>query len=162
MTAEDAGDRRIVDIVLDEVPGARWSPEIEQERRIAVFDFLENNCFDPVGAPSGPYALRLSAVENRLEMRIAAAADGAELACAALSVSGLHRIVRDYFTVCDNYFEAIRAAPPSRIEALDMGRRAVHDEGARLLRERLAGRVAIDHDTARRLFTLVCVLHLRG
>lgn len=161
MTAEGAGDRRIVDIVLDEAPSARWSPEIEQERRVAVFDFLENNRFDPVGAPSGPYTLRLAAVENRLEMRVAAA-DGVEAACVALSVSGLRRIVRDYFTVCENYFEAIRAAPPSRIEALDMGRRAIHDEGARLLRERLAGRIAIDHDTARRLFTLVCVLHLRS
>lgn len=161
MTAQGAGDRRIVDIVLDESAAACGSPEIEHERRVAVLDFLENNRFDPVGAPSGPYALRLAAAGNRLEMRIAAA-DGAEVARAALSVPGLRRVVHDYFTVCKNCFEAIRAAPPSRIEALDMGRRAIHDEGARLLRERLASRVAIDHDTARRLFTLVCVLHRRG
>ena len=161
MTADRGHDRRIVDIVLDEGPVARWSPEIERERNVAICDLLENNRFDPAGAPPGPYALRLAAVENRLEMDIRSAA-GAEIGRIVVSVSGLRRVVRGYFTVCENYFEAIRAAPPSRIEALDMGRRAVHDEGARLLRERLAGRVVIDHDTARRLFTLVCVLHLRG
>ena len=160
--SEDAGAGRIVDIVLDDGGEGRWSPEVEQERRVAVFDLLEGNSFAPANAPPGPYALRLSVAGGRLDMRIRAAADGADAGRIVVPLSGLRRVVRDYFTVCENYFAAIRAAPPSRIEALDMGRRAVHDEGAELLRAALAGRVRVDGATARRLFTLVCALHLRG
>ncbi len=159
---EDAESGRIVDIVLDDGGEGRWSPEVEQERRVAVFDLLEANSFAPADAPPGPYAVRLSVAGGRLDMRVRAAAGGADAGRIVVPLSGLRRVVRDYFTVCENYFAAIRAAPPSRIEALDMGRRAVHDEGAELLRAALAGRVRIDGATARRLFTLVCALHLRG
>lgn len=161
MTPPADDDRRIVDIVLDDPGAVRWSPELEHERRVAIFDLLEDNRFEPEGEAPGPYALRLSVAESRLEILILAARGGAEIDRVALSLTGLRRVVKDYFTVCENYFEAIRAAPPSRIEALDMGRRAVHDEGARLIAERLAGRARIDDVTARRLFTLICALHPR-
>ena len=154
--------RRIVDIALDERNVVRWSPEIEHERRVAVFDLLEDNSFELADGFAGPYAVRLSISENRLEMDVRAA-DGSEgKARVTLALAGLRRIVKDYFTVCESYFEAIRTAPPSRIEALDMGRRSVHDEGAEILRSRLEDRVRIDDGTARRLFTLLCVLRLRG
>ena len=162
MAAPADDDNRIVDIALDDNAAGRWNPDVEHERRVAVFDLLEDNRFEPVGGAPGPYTLRLAIAGNRLEMHVRAADGSAEPGCIALALAGLRRVVKDYFTVCENYFDAIRTAPPSRIEALDMGRRAVHDEGAALLRERLADRVRIDDNTARRLFTLVCVLHWRG
>ncbi len=155
------GERRIVEVTLDEHTVVRRSPEIEHERRVAIFDLLEGNCFSPVGAADGPYHLHLAIEDNRLAFNINDTAN-APLDKVLLPISPFRRLIKDYFTVCESYFEAIKHASPSKIEAIDMGRRGLHDEGSELLRERLAGKVEIDFDTARRLFTLLCVLHIRG
>jgi uncharacterized protein (UPF0262 family) len=154
--------QRVVEITLDETSVVRWSPEIDHERKVAIYDLLQRNRFAPVGDYHGPYGLRLSIEENRLVFEIHADAGGPVLGRVTLPTSGLRRVIKDYFTVCDSYFDAIKRAPPSRIEALDMGRRALHDEGAESLRDQLKGKVDVDLDTARRLFTLVCLLHVRG
>ena len=156
-----AQPRRLVNVVLDDGPVIRRSAEVEHERRVAVFDLLEANDFALVDGPPGPYSLTIGLEENRLVFDVRDGADG-PLAKIRLSLSPFRGIVRDYFTLCEAYFEAIKTAGLSRIEAIDMGRRGLHDEGAELLRERLADSVEIDADTARRLFTLVCVLHVRG
>ena len=156
-----AHPRRLVSVVLDDGPVIRRSAEVEHERRVAVFDLLEANDFALVDGPPGPYSLTIGLEENRLVFDVRDGADG-PLAKIRLSLSPFRGIVRDYFTLCEAYFEAIKTAGLSRIEAIDMGRRGLHDEGAELLRERLADSVEIDADTARRLFTLVCVLHVRG
>ncbi|MDP6951502.1 MAG: UPF0262 family protein [Alphaproteobacteria bacterium] len=153
--------QRLVAVTLDEGSVVRWNPEIDHEREVAIFDLLEANSFSPVDAPAGPYTLHLSIRESRLVFDIRSAEDEAELATVTLATTPLRRIVRDYFTVCESYFDAIKNAAPSRIEALDMGRRGLHDEGSALLRERLEGKIDMDFDTSRRLFTLFCVLHLR-
>ncbi len=155
-------DQRIVDITLDEGSIVRWNPDIDRERKVAIFDLLERNHFAPVGDYRGPYGLHLSIEENRLVFGIRSGDDGVVLGKVSLPTAGLRRVVKDYFTLCESYFEAIKNAPPSRIEALDVGRRGLHDEGSDMLRERLRGKIDIDFDTARRLFTLICVLHLRG
>jgi uncharacterized protein (UPF0262 family) len=152
---------RLVSIVLDEASVVRRSREIEQEREIAIYDLLESNTFTPVGSNGGPYALVLAIEENRLIFDIRLA-DETPHGKVMLSLSPFRRVIKDYFLICESYFKAIRNAPPSQIEGLDMGRRAMHDEGSKLLQERLAGKIALDFDTARRLFTLICVLHLRG
>lgn len=153
--------RRLSAITLDETSIERGTPEVEHERAIAVYDLLEENAFDPVGAPDGPYRLVLSIRENRLIFQIAFE-DGAPIATHILSLSPLRKVVKDYFLICESYFSAIKTAAPAKIEAIDMGRRGVHDEGSRLLAERLDGKIALDHDTARRLFTLICALHFKG
>ena len=147
-----AQSRQLIDVVLDDGPVIRRSAEVEHERRVAVFDLLEANDFALVDGPPGPYSLTIGLEENRLVFDVR---DGADhpLAKIRLSLSPFRGIVRDYFTLCEAYFEAIKTAGLSRIEAIDMGRRGLHDEGAELLRERLAGSVEIDADTARRLFT---------
>ena len=152
---------RIVDFKLDEATVVRRSPEVEHERKIAVFDLLEENSFSPVGDFTGPYHLRLSIVEGRLAFDIR---DGSDepVKSVILALSPFRRIVNEYFEICDSYFTAIKASTPSQIEAIDMGRRGLHDEGSEILRERLAEQVEIDDLTARRLFTLICVLHVRG
>lgn len=155
------GDFRLAGITLDEASVIRRTRQIEQEREIAIYDLLEANSFAPAGSPGGPYLLRLGIEETRLAFDIALA-DGSAHALVLLSLTPLRRAIRDYFLVCENYYKAIRSAPPAQIEALDMGRRASHDDGARLLAGRLDGKIAVDFDTARRLFTLVCVLQLRG
>lgn len=152
----------IVAITLDEASVVRWNPEIDHERKVAIFDLLEQNHFAPIGDYHGPYALHLSIEENRLVFDIRAAPDEKPLGKVQLPTAGFRRVIKDYFTVCESYFDAIRTAPPSRIEALDMGRRGLHDEGSDLLRERLKDKIDIDFDTSRRLFTLICVLHLRS
>ncbi|HXL99523.1 MAG TPA: UPF0262 family protein [Rhizomicrobium sp.] len=152
---------RILAIELDERTVVRRTREIEQEREIAIYDLLEANSFTPAGSPGGPYKLSLGIEENRLVFDIRLE-DGSEHGRVMLSLTPLRRVIKDYFLICDSYFKSIRDAPPSQIETLDMSRRGVHDEGSKLLRERLEGKIAVDHDTARRLFTLVCVLHLRG
>jgi uncharacterized protein (UPF0262 family) len=152
---------RIAAIVLDEKTLVRRTREIEQEREIAIYDLLEANRFVPAGSPGGPYHLSLGVEENRLVFDIRLA-DGAEHGRILLSLTPFRRVIKDYFLICESYFKSIRTAPPAQIETLDMSRRGVHDEGSKLLCERLAGKVEVDHDTARRLFTLVCVLHLRG
>lgn len=153
---------RLVEASVEETGPARWSPEVEHERRVAIADLLVDNRFEPRDAGPGPWALRLAVAGERLELRVLASAEGREAARVSLALSGLRRAVKDYFAVCERYVEAIRTAPPSRIEALDMGRRAIHDDGARLLAAKLADSIRMDHDTARRLFTLVCALRMRG
>lgn len=152
--------QRIIAIHLDERSVLRRSPEIEHERRVAIFDLLEENFFAPAGDPAGPYVLHLSIHDGRLVFDIRSE-DDRPLACETLSLAGFQRLVKDYFIVCASYYQAVRQAIPGRLEAIDMGRRGLHDEGGAMLRERLAGRVDVDVDTARRLFTLVCILHLR-
>ncbi len=153
--------QRIADITLDERTVVRRSAEVEHERQVAIFDLLEDNHFAPAGLDSGPYNLHLSVEENRLVMDINDAR-GKPLQKVVLPITPYRRLIKDYFTVCESYFEAIKRASPSRIEAIDMGRRSLHNEGSELMREHLADRVAVDTNTARRLFTLLCVLHFRG
>src|SRR5689334_254186 len=152
---------RLVGVVLDEASVVRRTREIEQEREIAIYDLLEANSFTPVGSRGGPYNLVLAIEENRLVFDIRLA-DDAPHGKVMLSLTPFRRVVKDYFLVCESYYKAIRNAPPSQIEALDMGRRGLHDEGSKLLLERLKGKITVDHDTARRIFTLICVLHLKG
>jgi len=159
--APNAGNQRIVAITLDEKTVVRRAPEIEHERAIAIFALIEGNSFAPVCAYPGPYALHLSVSDNRLMMEVAAEG-GSPLTRFVLPLSPFRGIIKDYFQVCESYFQAIRSAPASRIEAIDMGRRGLHNEGSELLRQRLQDKVAVDNNTARRLFTLVCVLHIRG
>lgn len=151
---------RLAEIVLDESSIARRGPDVEHERQVAIFDLLEANNFQPEGSPGGPYRLNLSVSEGRLVFDLQLM-DGAPHGKVILSFTPFRRIVRDYFMVCDSYYAAIRNAAPSQIEAIDMGRRGLHNEGSELLRERLKGKISIDFDTARRLFTLLCALHWR-
>jgi uncharacterized protein (UPF0262 family) len=152
---------RIKDIRLDEKSVVRRNPDVEHERAVAIFDLLEDNSFALAAGPAGPYCVVLRLEEDRLILDVG---DEQEqpLQSIALSVKPFRRIIKDYFSVCENYFEAIKTASPSRIEAIDMGRRGLHNEGSDMLRDRLEDKVAIDFDTARRLFTLLCVLHIRG
>jgi uncharacterized protein (UPF0262 family) len=156
-----ATSERLVAVTLDEQSIGRSGPDIEHERAVAIYDLLEENTFAPVGQEGGPFALHLSVTGNRLMLDIKRA-DGSPAMVHLMSLSPLRRIVKDYFMVCDNYYLAIRTATPERIEALDMGRRSLHDEGSELLMERLKRKVKVDFDTARRLFTLICVLHWKG
>ena len=153
--------RRLVAVTLDEKSIGRSGPDIEHERAVAIYDLIEQNTFAPVGEEGGPFALHLGITGNRLMLDIRRA-DGTPAMMHLMSLSALRRIVKDYFMVCDSYYQAIRAATPERIEALDMGRRSLHDEGSEILMERLKRKVTVDFDTARRLFTLICVLHWKG
>ena len=159
----DAGQdrRRLVKITLDERTVVRRSPEVEHERAVAIYDLIEDNSFQPAGHDGGPYTLRLSMADNRLVFDIRLT-DGTAVMAHLLSLTPFRRIVKDYFLICDSYYQAIRSATPERIEAIDMGRRGLHDEGSRILMERLKDKVTVDFDTARRLFTLICVLHWKG
>jgi uncharacterized protein (UPF0262 family) len=152
---------RLYAISLDDTSIARTNKAIEHEREVAIFDILESNEFKLVGQDAGPYRLSLALADDRLVMTIGNEADAA-LGVHHIALTAFKRIIKDYFLVCDSYYEAIRTAPPSRIQAIDMSRRAMHDEGSKLLAERLDGKVAVDFDTARRLFTLLCALHWRG
>jgi uncharacterized protein (UPF0262 family) len=152
---------RLVAVTLDEDSIGRSGPDIEHERAVAIYDLIEENSFQPDGDEKGPYALHLSMAYNRLVFDIKHA-DGALVVAHFLSLTPFRKIVKDYFLICDSYYQAIRTATPDRIEAIDMGRRALHDEGSRILMERLKSKVTIDFDTARRLFTLICVLHWKG
>jgi uncharacterized protein (UPF0262 family) len=155
------GAFRIVKISLDEHSVVRRTREIEQEREIAIYDLLEANHFAPQGSKGGPYNLVLAIAENRLVFDIRTEKDE-DHGRVMLSMTPLRRVIKDYFLICESYFKAIRTAHLSQIQTLDMGRRALHDEGSSLLRERLKGKIEVDQDTARRLFTLICVLHLKG
>jgi uncharacterized protein (UPF0262 family) len=154
---------RLCHIEIDESGLARPTPEIEQERRVAIFDLLEDNSFalpqrDGRVLPPGPYRLGLSIREGRLVFGLAT--EGAEpVSEFHLSLGPFRQVVKDYFQICESYFEAVKRLPPSQIEAIDMARRGIHNEGARVLQERLEGKAEVDIDTARRLFTLICVLH---
>ncbi|HWA03217.1 MAG TPA: UPF0262 family protein [Rhizomicrobium sp.] len=155
------GTFRIAAIHLDERTVVHRTRQIEQEREIAIYDLLEANRFRPLGSDGGPYDLVLGIEENRLVFDIRLT-DLSEHGKVMLSLTPFRRVIKDYFLICDSYFKAIRHAPPSRIEALDMARRGSHNEGSELLKERLEGKIEVDFDTARRLFTLICVLHLKG
>lgn len=152
---------RLIAVTLDEASIGRAAPDIEHERAVAIYDLVEENHFAPAGQPEGPYRLILSLAEQRLVFDVRNS-DGEPLVAHLLSLTPFRRIIKDYFLICESYHQSIRSGSPSRIEAIDMGRRGVHDEGSHLLRERLAGKIEVDFDTARRLFTLVCVLHWRG
>jgi uncharacterized protein (UPF0262 family) len=153
---------RLIEIELDESSIGSYTPEVDHERRVAIFDLLEGNSFELAGGPGGPYKLRIGIAEQRLVFAVTAGHASDPCATFLLSLNPFRRVVKDYFLVCGNYFEAIKSAPPSRIEALDMGRRALHDEGSKLLIERLEGKVLMDGATSRRLFTLLCALHWKG
>ena len=152
---------RLIEVKLDDKSIGRAPPDIEHERAVAIYDLIEENCFQPVGTPPGPYRLSLSLVETRLVFDVRTEA-GEPVVTHMLSLTPFRKIVKDYFLICESYYEAIKTSSPSRIEAIDMGRRGVHNDGSKLLQERLEGKIGLDFDTARRLFTLVCVLHWRG
>ena len=159
MSARD--NARIVDIRLDAASIVRWSREVEHERQVAVFDLLERNSFELVNGFAGPYRVELSLREANLIFAVEDE-NGAQRAEVALSMRPFRRLIKDYFMICESYFQAIRCATPSRIEAIDMGRRGLHDEGAEKLAAALESKIRLDRETARRLFTLVCVLHIRA
>jgi uncharacterized protein (UPF0262 family) len=158
-----AGSRqRLVAVTLDEESIGRSNPDVEHERKIAIYDLVEQNVFAPDGhEDEGPFALHLSITGARLVFDIRRQ-DGAPIVAHLFSLTPLRRIVKDYYLICDSYYQAIRTATPDKIEAIDMGRRGIHNEGSRILMERLTGKVKVDMDTARRLFTLICVLHWKG
>jgi len=161
MAGPDPQRQRLIDVELDETIG-RSTPDVEHERAVAIFDLIEENSFCPVGdTGDGPYRLKLSLVEARLVFAITRE-NGEEVVTHILSLTPFRRIVKDYYMICESYYEAIRSSTPSQIEAIDMGRRGLHDEGSQTLKDRLSGKIDIDFGTARRLFTLVCVLHWRG
>ena len=153
--------RRLVAVTLDEESIGRSGPDAEHERAVAIYDLIEQNTFSPTGHEGGPYRLQLSIAENRLVFDIRLE-DNTPVVAHLLSLTPFRRIVKDYFLVCESYYRAIRSATPSQIEAIDMGRRALHNEGSNLLLERLKEKLDLDFDTARRLFTLICVLHWKG
>jgi uncharacterized protein (UPF0262 family) len=157
----DSKTDRLVAVTLDENSISRSNADVEHERAVAIYDLLEDNSFAPVGEVEGPFALHLSVDGSRLAFDIRRS-DGTPVVAHLLSLTPLRRIVKDYYMVCDSYYAAIRTATPDRIEALDMGRRGLHDEGSQILMERLERKVKVDFETARRLFTLVCVLHWKG
>ncbi|GGE96294.1 UPF0262 family protein [Stappia taiwanensis] len=152
---------RLVAVELDEDSIVRSTPDIEHERAVAIYDLIDENEFAPEGVGEGPFRLRLSLVEKRLVFAISQE-NGEPVVTHVLSLTPLRKVVKDYFMICESYFEAIKSATPSQIEAIDMGRRGVHNEGSQILMERLEGKVRVDMQTARRLFTLVCALHWKG
>ena len=159
-TDSDPATARLVKIDLDERSLARATAAIEHERKVAVYDLLEENFFQPIGGGKGPFELYLSNVERRLVFDVRNQG-GAMLGQVHLSMTPFRRIIKDYFMLCDSYFDAIRAASPEQIETLDMARRAMHNEGADTLRERLNDKIGLDNNTARRLFTLLCSFQRR-
>ena len=160
MSQTERGLNRLAAVSLDEASIARGNPDQEHERAIALFDILEDNAFAVPGR-EGPYALTLGLVENKLAFAISTQA-GEPVMTHLLSLTPFRRVIRDYEMICESYFNAIRTASPTQIEAIDMGRRGLHDEASETLRQRLEGKVDLDHDTARRLFTLIFALHWRG
>ena len=153
--------QRIAQITLDENTVIRRSPDIEHERRIAIYDLLEANSFQPVGEFEVPYNVLMGMEENRLVLNIRNSDDD-PLTRVLVPLMPFRRIIKDYFTICESYFQAIKSAQPSKIEAIDMGRRGLHNDGSDLLRERLEGKIVVDNETARRLFTLICILQIRS
>lgn len=157
-TAGEGGDHRLSAVEIDPQSLGAATPDQEHEREVAVFDLLEENSFRPEGAERGPYALKLSSVDGRLCFDVTG--PGFERRH-LLSLTPVRAIIKDYFMVCDSYYAAIRGATSQQIEALDMGRRGLHNDGSERLRERLSGKIEVDFPTARRLFTLVCALYRR-
>ena len=152
---------RLVEVVLDEASISRSTPDVEHDRAVAIYDLIDENVFQPAGQPEGKFVLNLSVVEKKLVFDIKT--DGGEqVVTHVLSLTPLRKVVKDYDLICQSYYEAIRRATPSQIEAIDMGRRGVHNEGSSILMERLEGKITVDMQTARRLFTLVYALHWKG
>lgn len=152
-------DHRLTKIDIDPASLTPAGPEIEHDRKLAIYDLLEGNVFKPAGADGGPYALRIAYEESRLVLDVT----GPDFEKRhLLSLTPLKDVLKDYLLICDSYYEAVRDSTPAQIEAIDMGRRGLHDEGSRVLRERLDGKIELDHETARRLFTLICALHRRA
>ena len=150
---------RLASVELDAATLPAATAEIEHERRVAIFDLVEKNSFEPLGAEGGPYRLKLSLQDNRLVFDI----DGEDFTRTyAISLTPLKGVLKDYLLICDSYYEALRGSSPSQIESVDMGRRGLHNEGAEQLKSRLDGKIVVDHETARRLFTLLCALYRRG
>jgi uncharacterized protein (UPF0262 family) len=164
-TGRPAGDYRISAITLDEATIIWRSADVEQERRVALFDLVEENSFKPARAVAsghhGPYTLNLSVSDGRLVLGIGDEG-GTMLETLILGLARFRRPIREYFAICDSYYQAIRQATPQEIETIDMARRGIHNQAAELLLERLDGKVETDFPTARRLFTLICVLHIKG
>ncbi len=158
--SEEKSTARLIKIDLDERSLARANADIEYERKIAIYDMLEENSFDPVGDLDGPYELALSIIERRLVFEVAREG-GEKIGSVHLSLMPLRKAIKDYFLLCESYHDAIRNATPAQIETVDMARRAMHNEGSDILRERLKDKIVIDHNTARRLFTLICSFHMR-
>jgi uncharacterized protein (UPF0262 family) len=158
---EQPSRARLFAVEVDEKSAPRAPQNVEHEREVAIFDLLDGNSFEVVGREDGPYRLVISTVEQRLQLAIGTEAEPV-VVTHILSMTPFKRIIKDYFMVCDSYYEAIRTAPPAKIQAIDMGRRGLHDEGSRLLMERLDGKVTVDFDTARRLFTLISAMHWKG
>ncbi len=162
MTENADSKKRLCSVRLDERSIGRSNPDVEHERAIAIYDLIESNRFEPVGDDGeGPYALSISLSEQRLVLAITRE-NGEEVITHLLSLTPLRKVVRDYFMICDSYYSAIKTETPQKIEAIDMGRRGLHDEGSRILVERLKEKIDVDFDTARRLFTLICALHWKG
>lgn len=155
-------DNRLADVTLDDESIGRATPDIEHERAVAIFDLIEENSFHPCNdEQGGPYKLHLSVAESRLVFNVSRD-DGSPVVTHMLSLTPFKRVIKDYFLICESYYEAIKTSSPTQIEAIDMGRRGLHNEGSQTLKDRLDGKIDVDFDTARRLFTLVCVLHWRG
>lgn len=152
---------RLIEVVLDDTSIARAPQQIEHEREVAIYDIMDGNSFALTGLNEGPYRLKIGLVEDKLALAVSQE-NGEHIVSHMLSLSPFRRIMKDYFIVLDSYYQAIRAGTPSRIESIDMGRRGLHDEGSTLLMERLTGKIEVDFDTARRLFTLVAALHWKG
>ncbi|MBO22365.1 MAG: hypothetical protein CMM26_08360 [Rhodospirillaceae bacterium] len=157
---------RIARVEIDNPSVVRYHPDVEREIQVAIYDLIESNDFVPEPAhfgdvPAGPYALTLRVRRRQLLFEVAVET-GADVGSLALPMTPFRKIIKDYFTVCESYYDAIRSASPARIEALDMGRRVLHNEGSECLRDMLAERIAVNHDTSRRLFTLICALHIRA
>ncbi len=161
-TGAPVDDRaRLAAVRFDQASIRRSNANIEHEREVAIYDILDRNHFALEGRDDGPYSLTIGVADDRLVLAVESAT-GADPVTYMLSLTPFRRIIKDYFLVCESYYQAIRTAPPSRIQAIDMGRRGLHDEGSRVLSDRLKGKIDIDHDTARRLFTLICALHWKG
>jgi uncharacterized protein (UPF0262 family) len=161
MASGQEGRRRLVAVTLDEVSIGRGNPDQEHERAVAIYDIVESNEFAVSHHDGGPYALHLAVVDKRLCFEIRTA-DGAPVMTHHLSLTPFRGVIRDYEMICESYYKAIRTASPAQIEAIDMGRRGLHNEAAELLRQRLDGKVDVDFDTARRIFTLIFALHWKG
>ena len=157
----EGGARRLIAVSLDETSIGRGNPDQEHERRIAIYDLVEENSFALHGHDGGPYRLTIGLQEGRLLLAVMDES-GTGLMSHLLSLKPFRSVLKDYLMLCDTYYQAIRSASPRQIEAIDMGRRGLHDEGAALLGERLRGKIEADHDTLRRLFTLVTALHYKG
>ena len=158
MTGAHPDTERLASVELDAATLPAATAEIEHERRVAIFDLVERNVFSPAGAPGGPYALKLSLQDSKLVFHVAGP-DHARTH--VLSLTPLKGVLRDYLMICDSYYEALRGSSPSQIASVDMGRRGLHNEGAETLKARLDGKIDMDHETSRRLFTLVCALYRR-